>query len=68
MITKQTMSESIKTALKSKGYEIVEPASKIKMFGSEVIDAIAEGVVNELKANAEVNVSGGSSAGTYKIS
>lgn len=68
MITKQTMSESIKTALKTKGYEIVEPTSKLKMFGSEVIDAIAEGVVNELKANAEINVSSGSSAGTYKIS
>lgn len=67
MMTTKTMSENIKSALKAKGYEIVEPKSDLKMFSSEIIEAIAEGVVKEIQANAKANVSGGSSAGMWSI-
>lgn len=67
MMTTTTMSESIKSALKAKGYEIVEPKSDLKMFSSEIIEAIAEGVVKEIQANAKANVTSGSSAGSWSI-
>lgn len=67
MMTTKTMSENIKSALKAKGYEIVEPKSDLKMFSSEIIEAIAEGVVKEIQANAKAEVSGGSSAGSWSI-
>lgn len=67
MMTTKTMSENIKSALKAKGYEIVEPKSNLKMFSSEIIEAIAEGVVKEIQANAKAEVSSGSSAGSWSI-
>lgn len=67
MMTTKTMSESIKSVLKAKGYEIVEPKSDLKMFSSEIIEAIAEGVVKEIQANAKANVTSGSSAGSWSI-
>lgn len=67
MMTTKSMSENIKTALKAKGYQIVTPESNLKMFSSEIIEAIAEGVVNDIQANAKAEVSSGSSAGSWSI-
>ncbi len=39
-----------------------------KVDNTQAIEAIANAIVNEITANAEVIVSGGSSAGTYKVS
>nr|WP_320126288.1 hypothetical protein [uncultured Shewanella sp.] len=37
-------------------------------FAGKMAAAIAKAVIDEIKANADVNVTTGSSAGTYKVS
>lgn len=37
-------------------------------FAGKMAAAIAKAVIDEIKANADVNVTAGSSAGTYKVS
>lgn len=67
MITKKSMTNSITNSLQAKGYQIITPESNLKMFSSEIIEAIAEGVVNDIQANAKAEVSSGSSAGSWSI-
>ncbi|MBZ7981954.1 hypothetical protein AVBRAN12640_05330 [Campylobacter sp. RM12640] len=67
MITKKSMTNSITNSLQAKGYQIITPTNNLKMFSSEIIEAIAEGVVNDIQANAKAEVGSGSSAGSWSI-
>lgn len=66
-MTKEAMSEAICNALGNAGYKQVKGGANHKAFNKEFIDAIASGVVAEIKANAKANITSGSSAGKYSI-
>lgn len=66
-MTTEGMSSAICTALNNVGYKSVSGGQNHKAFNKEFIDAIAEGVVKEIQANAKAEVSGGSSSGSWSI-
>lgn len=57
-----TISNAI-SKLTAKGFGTSHPEWK----GDDMVEAIVEAVFEEIKANADVIVTGGSSSGTYKI-
>ena len=59
-IDSSALGASIKSKLESKGFKIIE-------FNSCLAEAIAEAEVEHIQQNAQVVVSGGSSAGTYQV-
>ncbi|WP_324171985.1 hypothetical protein [Sulfurimonas sp.] len=59
-INSSTLGASIKSRLESKGFKMIE-------FNGAMAEAIAEAVVEHFQQNAQVIVSGGSSAGTYQV-
>jgi hypothetical protein len=63
-ISKGSLKQKIETELKAKGFVL---DGEFAMAGM-MAEAIANAVVDEITKNAEVQVTGGSSAGTYKVS
>ena len=63
-ISKSSLKKKIETELKAKGFVL---DGEFAMAGM-MAEAIANAVVDEITQNAEVKVTGGSSAGTYKVS
>ncbi|MEZ8662313.1 hypothetical protein AB6D63_02640 [Vibrio splendidus] len=63
-ISKGSLKKKIETELKAKGFVL---DGEFAMAGM-MAEAIANAVVDEITQNAEVKVTGGSSAGTYKVS
>ncbi len=63
-ISKSSLKKKIETELKAKGFVL---DGEFAMAGM-MAEAIANAVVDEITQNAEVQVTGGSSAGTYKVS
>ncbi|TCT61938.1 hypothetical protein [Vibrio crassostreae] len=63
-ISKGSLKQKIETELKDKGFVL---DGEFAMAGM-MAEAIANAVVDEITQNAEVKVTGGSSAGTYKVS
>lgn len=63
-ISKGSLKQKIETELKAKGFVL---DGEFAMAGM-MAEAIANAVVAEITQNAEVQVTGGSSAGTYKVS
>ena len=63
-ISKGSLKQKIETELKAKGFVL---EGEFAMAGM-MAEAIANAVVDEITKNAEVQVTGGSSAGTYKVS
>ena len=63
-ISKDSLKQKIETELKAKGFVL---EGEFAMAGM-MAEAIANAVVDEITKNAEVQVTGGSSAGTYKVS
>lgn len=66
-MTKEAMSNAICNALKSVGYESVSGGKEHKAFNKDFIDALAEGIVKHIQAEAKANVTSGSSAGSWSI-
>ncbi len=62
-ISKGSLKQKIETELKAKGFVL---DGEFAMAGM-MAEAIANAVVDEITQNAEVQVTGGSSAGTYKV-
>ena len=63
-ISKGSLKQKIETELKAKGFVL---DGEFAMAGM-MAEAIANAVVDEITQNADVKVTGGSSAGTYKVS
>ncbi|AUR95220.1 hypothetical protein BCS84_06350 [Vibrio cyclitrophicus] len=63
-ISKGSLKQKIEAELKAKGFVL---DGEFAMAGM-MAEAIANAVVDEITQNAEVKVTGGSSAGTYKVS
>ena len=63
-ISKGSLKQKIETELKAKDFVL---DGEFAMAGM-MAEAIANAVVDEITQNAEVQVTGGSSAGTYKVS
>ncbi|MEZ8205880.1 hypothetical protein ACED47_17505 [Vibrio splendidus] len=63
-ISKGSLKQKIETELKAKGFVLDGEFAMAGMMD----EAIANAVVDEITQNAEVQVTGGSSAGTYKVS
>ncbi|MEZ9441642.1 hypothetical protein AB4516_00795 [Vibrio sp. 10N.222.54.F12] len=63
-ISKSSLKQKIETELKAKGFVL---DGEFAMAGM-MAEAIANAVVDEITQNAEVQATGGSSAGTYKVS
>ncbi|MEZ8343470.1 hypothetical protein AB6D05_15305 [Vibrio cyclitrophicus] len=63
-ISKGSLKQKIETELKAKGFVLDGDFAMAGMMA----EAIANAVVDEITKNAEVQVTGGSSAGTYKVS
>ncbi|EAP92911.1 hypothetical protein [Vibrio splendidus] len=63
-ISKSSLKQKIETELKAKGFVL---DGEFAMAGM-MAEAIANAVVDEITQNADVKVTGGSSAGTYKVS
>ncbi|EAZ2875452.1 hypothetical protein B5W74_22035 [Salmonella enterica] len=59
----EKLAQDIEAAMTAKGFE---PKAD-KGAGHDWWLALAEGIVNHITQNAEVPVTGGSSAGTYKV-
>lgn len=59
----ELLAKDIEDAMSAKGFSPLED----KAAGHEWWLAFAEGIVNHITQNAEVPVSGGSSAGTYQV-
>lgn len=62
-ISKASLKQKIKTELKAQGFVL---DGEFAMAGM-MAEAIANAVVDEIKENAQVEVTGGSSAGSYNI-
>ncbi|UTT84327.1 hypothetical protein LZI70_11655 [Vibrio pelagius] len=62
-ISKRSLKQKIETELKAKGFVL---DGEFAMAGM-MAEAIANAVVDEITQNAEVQVTGGSSAGNYNI-
>lgn len=63
-ISKGSLKQKIEIELKAKGFVL---DGEFAMAGM-MAEAIANAVVDEITQNAEVQVTGGSSAGTYRVS
>ncbi|MFL9783259.1 hypothetical protein BCV35_015920 [Vibrio cyclitrophicus] len=63
-ISKGSLKQKIETELKAKGFVL---DGEFAMAGM-MAEAIANALVDEITKNAEVQVTGGSSAGAYKVS
>ncbi len=62
-LTKASLKQKIITAMEAEGANASGEHSWVERFA----EAIASAVVDEIQQNAEVTVTGGSSAGTYKV-
>lgn len=62
-MTKETMAARIKTAVESAGFVLTGEHART----GEFIDALAEGVVDEIQTNAKANITSGSSTGQHPI-
>ena len=62
-ISKASLKQKIETELKAKGFVL---DGEFAMAGM-MAEAIANAVVDEITQNAEVQVTGGSSAGSYQV-
>lgn len=62
-LTQQSLSAKIVKEFENQGAN----ASGQYSWVTKMADAIAQAVVDEIQSNAEVNVTGGSSSGTYKV-
>ncbi len=62
-ISKASLKQKLETELKAKGFVL---AGELAMAGM-LAEAIANAVVDEITQNAQVEVSGGSSAGSYQV-
>ncbi|MEZ9908880.1 hypothetical protein AB4371_10450 [Vibrio sp. 10N.261.51.A3] len=62
-ISKASLKQKIETELKAQGFVL---DGEFAMAGM-MAEAIANAVVDEIKQNAKVEVTGGSSAGEYKV-
>lgn len=62
-LTKASLQQRIITAMEAQGAKASGEHSWVPRFA----EAIASAVVDEIQQNAEVTVTGGSSAGTYKV-
>lgn len=56
----QRLENSVKKKITSKGFKIIG-------LNEIFIKAVCQAVVEEIKANAQVNVTSGNSAGNYKV-
>ncbi|SGY86629.1 hypothetical protein [Moritella viscosa] len=63
-LSKRSLKTKLETELKAQGFVL---DGEFAMAG-KFAEAIANAVVDEITANAEVGVTGGSSAGKYKVS
>ena len=61
-LTQASLSTKIQTEIVAL-YGIADDSSRLKQFA----DAIAKAIVDEIQANAQVIIPGGSSAGTYGV-
>ncbi|QXO19199.1 hypothetical protein [Vibrio ostreae] len=62
-LSKASLKQKIETEMKAKGFVL---EGEFAMAG-RMAEAIANAVVDEITQNAQVPVTGGSSAGTYKV-
>lgn len=62
-LNKGSLKQKIETELKAQGFEL---GGEFAM-ASKLAEAIANAVLDEITQNAEVPVTGGSSAGTYNV-
>ncbi len=62
-LDQNSLSQRITQALKASGFKQGEHSQF-----TTLADAIAKAVVDEIQANAQVVVAGGSSSGSYKVS
>ncbi|MEZ8382160.1 hypothetical protein AB4166_02680 [Vibrio splendidus] len=63
-LSKTSLKQKLETELKAQGFVL---DGEFAMAGM-MAEAIANAVVDEITQNAQVEVTGGSSAGTYKVS
>ena len=63
-LTKPSLKQKLETELKAQGFVL---DGEFAMAG-KFAEAIANAVVDEITQNAQVEVTSGSSAGTYKVS
>ncbi|QIS00563.1 hypothetical protein [Vibrio diabolicus] len=63
-LTKPSLKQKLETELKAQGFVL---EGEFAMAG-KFAEAIANAVVDEITQNAQVEVTSGSSAGTYKVS
>lgn len=62
-LNKDSLKNKIITELESKGFVTRGPFAQV----GNMAEAIANAVVDEINQNAQVNVTGGSSKGVYKV-
>lgn len=62
-LSKSLLKQKIETELQAQGFEL---SGEFAMAG-KFAEAIANAVVDEITANATVPITGGSSAGSYKV-
>lgn len=63
MLEPESMAKSIEESLESAGFKPLHQ----KGAGHSYWVAVSEGIIKDIKSNAIVNVTGGSSSGSYKV-
>ncbi|MFT6986223.1 MAG: hypothetical protein ACJAT7_002046 [Psychromonas sp.] len=63
-LSKSSLKQKLETELQAQGFVLTGEFA----MASKLAEAIANAVVDEITQNAQVAVTGGSSAGTYKVS
>lgn len=66
-LTATSMMAKVKAAIAAVPAQQVDSGSSADAYRDAILLALCQGIIDEIKANAEVPVTGGSSAGTYPV-
>jgi len=66
-LTAASMMAKVKAAIAAVPAQQVDSSGSTDAYRDAILLAMCQGIVDEIQANAEVPVTGGSSAGTYQV-
>ncbi len=67
-LTAASMMAKVKAAITAVPPQQVDSSGSTEAYSDAILQAMCQGIIDEIQENAEVPVTGGSSAGTYSVS
>lgn len=66
-LTKESMAAKVKAAIAAVPPQQFDSAGDPSAYRDAILEALCQGIIEEIQQNAEVPVPAGSSAGTYQV-